>query len=311
VTSLNQSPVEAGGGWSVSFGSDVGSTDTLFAVVTGYNNSNVTISSSGPTFDGTAGTGSQAPSKILEKLYSYDGTVTDYVAVWMLPPPSGGWPSSAGPLAVTVTNSLAFANVGIIAFDVAGLGTSPTVDQLITADGFTTSPSSGTTAAIQFANEFVLGVLVQDQALTVNPGSPWSTFTGTGGDYNSIASYVLPSSSGSTYTYSATVSPAARWAAGVVTVYAPSGTTHTATAALTVSPSFSAVPQRGKYRTGALTVVPAFSAARVQGHVRTAALTVTPVFRAVPSGGAGRPAVTQVPDSDEAREFKRWLLWDL
>ena len=38
-------------------------------------------------------------------------------------------------------------------------------NQPITADGFTTSPSSGATAATRFANEFVLGVIVQDENL--------------------------------------------------------------------------------------------------------------------------------------------------
>ena len=111
-----------------------------------------------------------------------------------------------------------------------------------------------------------------------------------------------------TFTYTAT---AGAGGAATILIAPAGGAAHTATAALTVTPSFSAARTRGKYRTGALTVTPSFSAARVQVHVRTAALTVTPVFRAVPSGGAGRPAVTQVPDSDEAREFKRWLLWDL
>ena len=87
------------------------------------------------------------------------------------------------------------------------------------------------------------------------------------------------------------------------------------TAALTVTPSFSAARQRGKYRTGSLTVVPSFSAARARGHYRTgalevipvfaavrirgryrsAALTVTPSFSAIPSGGAFAPPVFIYP----------------
>ena len=217
VTSLNQAVVKAGSAWSVSFGGDVGTSDTLFAVVTGYNNTNVTITSSAPTFNGSAVTGA---TKILEKLYPFDGNITDYVAVWMFPPPSGGWAASAGPIAVTVTNSLAIPNVGIIAFDIAGLGTSPTVDQLITADGDTTSPSSGTTGAIQFLNEFVLGVMVQDQTMGTQP-SGWTNTLLNPTEDNSLAGYQLPAGSGGTYAYSATVSPSARWAAGVVTVYNP------------------------------------------------------------------------------------------
>ena len=94
-----------------------------------------------------------------------------------------------------------------------------------------------------------------------------------------------------------------------------SGTAHTATAALTVTPTFSAARARGKYRTGALTVTPAFTAARVRGkyrtgslavppsfsatrttaHVRTAALTVAPSFSAISAGGAFTPPVFTYP----------------
>ncbi len=93
------------------------------------------------------------------------------------------------------------------------------------------------------------------------------------------------------------------------------GTPHAATAALTVTPTFSAVRTRGKYRTGALTVTPSSSAARVRGkyrtgslavppsfsatrttaHVRTAALTVAPSFSAISAGGAFTPPVFTYP----------------
>ena len=64
------------------------------------------------------------------------------------------------------------------------------------------------------------------------------------------------------------------------------GTPHTATASLTVTPSFSAGRTRGKYRTGLLPLVPSFSALRTMAHVRHGSLAVTPSFLAVPSGGA-------------------------
>ena len=52
-----------------------------------------------------------------------------------------------------------------------------------------------------------------------------------------------------------------------------SGTAHTATAALTVTPSFSAARTRGKYRTGALTVTPVVHrGARQRGKYRTGSL---------------------------------------
>ena len=60
----------------------------------------------------------------------------------------------------------------------------------------------------------------------------------------------------------------------------PQGTAHTATASLTVTPSFSAGRVRGKYRTGALTVTPSFAAAGVRGKYRTGSLAVSPSFSA-------------------------------
>ena len=67
------------------------------------------------------------------------------------------------------------------------------------------------------------------------------------------------------------------------------------TAALTVTPSFSAARARGHYRTGALEVIPVFAAVRIRGHYRSAALTVTPSFSAIPSGGAFAPPVFIYP----------------
>jgi hypothetical protein len=66
------------------------------------------------------------------------------------------------------------------------------------------------------------------------------------------------------------------------------GTAHTATAALTVTPSFSATAvraSRNNTATAALTVTPSFSVTRTQAHARSAALTVTPRFSAQRSGG--------------------------
>lgn len=64
------------------------------------------------------------------------------------------------------------------------------------------------------------------------------------------------------------------------------GASHTATASLTVTPSFTAGRTRGRYRTGSLAVTPSFTAGRTAAHVRSGSLTVAPSFRAVPSGGA-------------------------
>ena len=220
MTILVVQTVTQSASWSASFGSAVSSASTLFAVAGGYNGSNVTNSSSNPLFDSTAGTGGQAPVKLFSEIYPYDGTATDYAAAWMLPPPSAGWPSSAGPLAVTMTNSQALAAVGLIGYEVSGLSTSPTIDKNpAPAEGLSTAPSSGASGNITQAPELVLGVIVQDQTVAALPGAPW-TSTAVHSGNNTFAGYQIPASSGSSYTYSATASPSARWAAGIVTLYA-------------------------------------------------------------------------------------------
>ena len=81
-----------------------------------------------------------------------------------------------------------------------------------------------------------------------------------------------------------------------------SGTSHTATASLVVTPSFSAARTRGHYRTASLTVTPAFTAARTRGKYRTGALTVTPSFSAARQRGKYRTgSLTVVPSFDAAR----------
>lgn len=237
MASLNQAVVEAGAGWSKSFGSNVGAFDTLAAVVTGYNTSNVVISSSAPTFNSSA-----VPQafKACEARYPYDGTVTVYGAIWVFPPPAGGWAASAGPVALTVTNSSAIANVGIIALDIILGGLVPGVDQgPVTADGLSTGPSSGATGTTRYPEEIALAFIVQDQSATVLP-SGW-TNTGTGGDTNSLAGYQFPAAAGAgPFTYADTTSPAARWAAGVITLYAVTGTIQ--------PPATVPLPRRGPVR---------------------------------------------------------------
>jgi len=100
--------------------------------------------------------------------------------------------------------------------------------------------------------------------------------------YVSGASMAFPSTANSDWSF---------WVDVEVT---PGGTPHTATAALTVTPSFSAARTRGKYRTGALTVTPSFSAARTRGKYRTSSLLVTPAFGAAGARGRYRAGALEV-----------------
>ena len=92
-----------------------------------------------------------------------------------------------------------------------------------------------------------------------------------------------------------------------IDVEVSAGTAHTATAALTVTPSFSVARQRGKFRTGALTVTPSFTAGRQRGKYRTGALTVTPSLSAARTRGRYRSAaLTVTPSFSAARTRGRF-----
>jgi hypothetical protein len=216
AVSVVQTATIGGDNWSGNFGSDVTAGNTIFLAVTGYQSADSgTITSSGPEFNGATPAGS---SLILEELYPWDGAVSDYAAVWMMPGVAGG----ASSVSVTVSNSANIGPVGIIAFEVAGLGASPAVDSAVTvtAEANSTSPSSGASGDNTQQPEIVLGVMVQDQAVSTLP-SGW-TCSALGGNSNSIAGYQIADSTGNSYTFAATASPAARWAAGVTAVYAGS-----------------------------------------------------------------------------------------
>ena len=113
-----------------SFGSNVTAGDSVLLLVVSYNTSNVTISSSSPTFNGSPVTGSQL---LKDQQSPYAASATTYAALWMLPNVSGG----AKPFGITVTNGLSSGNTGIWALDVAGLGTTPLLDQSQPASGST------------------------------------------------------------------------------------------------------------------------------------------------------------------------------
>lgn len=199
--------------WSGNFGVNVTAGNTIFLVATGYDSAGNVISSSAPTFNGGSVSGA---AKLFEDS-GLNGAFNDYAAAWMLPNVAGG----ATGFGVTVTNSAAISNVGVVAYEVSGLGTAPVTDQLNHANGLSSAVSSGASGNITRAPEFVLGGVVQDNSVATIPGAPWaSTSINPGGGNNSFAGYQIPVSSGSSYTYSATAGGAAMWAAGVVTVSA-------------------------------------------------------------------------------------------
>ena len=169
---------------------------------------------------------------------------------------------------------------------------------------------------LQASHDYIVAVIGQD-----TPGGQWLSYT-SGIGYPLTSGIITAPSSGSgpyvnapgtAFTYpGSSVSGRSWWVDVEVTT---GGTSHTATASLTVTPSFTAARTRGKYRTASLTpgpsftadqvhghyqtasltVTPSFTAARIQAHTRAAALAVDPSFRAVPSGGFTPKGGSQYP----------------
>jgi hypothetical protein len=278
---------------SGSFGSDVGAHSVLLLWQFAYTTSGATISTSSPTFDSVSGAG---PVKAMEA--QSPGGDAVYGVLWVLPPPSGGWPSSAGPLATTVTNGNVDDNVAMFIAEFAVTGNSLIVDTGASPNPATGAEASGdlasgSTGDITTAPELILGMGVGFGFDLSEVGAPWTELR-SGSDL-CVCGYQVAASSGGSYSYDPAGSNAG-WVAGAVALKsAGGGTPHTATAALTVTPALTAAAGRGRYRAAALTVTPALSAARAQAHARTAALTVTPSFSAVPSGGAKTPGSWSLP----------------
>jgi hypothetical protein len=184
-----------------------------------------------------------------------------------------------------------------------GLSSGPTSD-----DGFAVLEiKAASSLSIDAVNSQVLAFAAAE-TLTSGSISPAAgsllalAVVSNGGSGTTTLSVSDTSGLGLTWTEQVKASGSSKGYAGIWTAVIPGGTAHTATASLTVTPSFSAGRQRGKYRTGALTVTPSFSAVRARGTYRTAALTVTPSFSAARQRGKYRTgSLTVVPSFSAAR----------
>jgi hypothetical protein len=284
-------------GWTGSFGSDVAAGDSIVLVATGYNGSSgASITFGSPTFGGSPVTGAA-------ELISAAGA-NDALSIWLLPDVAGG----AASFGITVGDSNTGSFVGVIAYDISGLGAAPVLDQSSSDDGSGASDqSSGACGDITGAPEIIIGALVQDS--TIGVGYPPAGWTSTGlpgnSSLNSVAGYQIAASPGGSYSYDAGIG-AANWAAAVITLKAGAGgVTHSSTAALSISPSLAAAAARTGFGAAALAVTPQLQAAATHTALTGAALTVTPRLRAAAvntsqlGGGGG-------DDSDDGRRMKWW-----
>jgi hypothetical protein len=195
------SVVQSGSGasaFSGSFASNVTAGNTLFLVVAAEATANVTISSSDPEFNGST---SGAWTQLWSVQSGFSGSETIYSSCWMLAGCAGG----ARTVQVTVTNANTNGNFGLLFYEVAGLGTSPSPDPA-TPNPATDSNTTGTTATSSAtgttgtAAEFIIGMLGSQNSVTGLPSAPWTSQT-IAGNGNASAGYQVSAATG-TFTYS-------------------------------------------------------------------------------------------------------------
>jgi hypothetical protein len=197
--------------FSGSFGSPVTAGNAVFIIPVTFSASNVMISSSAPKFAGALASGSEILTGSGVQS-AYNGGATVYTAVWMLPNLGGGSAS----VGLTVTNGALNSAVGLLLYEVAGLGAAPVVDQRSSGSDVSTAVSSGATGNTVVPAELVLGAVATLNAMPL-PGAPWTSQGITSG-FSAISGYQIQSAAGNSYTFSGTSGGAGVWAAGAVTV---------------------------------------------------------------------------------------------
>ena len=228
-----------GNAYSGSFASNVTAGNTIFLVVTGNNTAGSPVAAS-PTFNGSAVTGA---TQLIAGHDANTGNV-DFVSIWMLPNVSGG----AKPVAITVTGATSNAYCGLAAYEVAGLGASPAMDKSAGASGNSSTPGSGTTAAITASPEFILGAVAYNAGITAGPAG-WTNLQIGASGAAGWASYQIATSSGGSYDYNGmSTQGSSAWYSAVVTVAAGGGGTTSGTATLYGT---SAVSANATYSTSA------------------------------------------------------------
>ncbi|HUB93253.1 MAG TPA: DUF4082 domain-containing protein [Verrucomicrobiae bacterium] len=186
------------GSYSGSFTSAVGAGDTVLLVVTAFTTTGSTITTSSPLLGGSTPTGS---TLLIAEQSPSSGGDSVYTAIWMLPNVTGGETT----ISITVSgNSVPSDNhtVGLTCYDVAGLGSSPSLSLSSSTNGDNGTISSGSIGPLSNTPAFVLasGVVFANTITTV--GAPWSENYLS--DQFAIQAYQIISAAGSTYDYAST-----------------------------------------------------------------------------------------------------------
>lgn len=201
------------GGSGNAFTANVTSKSSILLAFTDFNTTSAVISTSNPTFAGSAVAG--AVQLIEQQSALSAGSV--YAAIWLLPDVAGGSEN----IGITCVNGTGGVNVGIIPWEVAGLGSAPTPGASSSGTGYSTTDSSGVAGPITAAPGIVAGVCVGYGQVLPGAGLPWvETTIGASFVY---AGYQITTAPGGSYTYAMTGGSTAEWAATVATVKGTSG----------------------------------------------------------------------------------------
>jgi hypothetical protein len=197
-----------------SFTNNVTAGNTVFIVPICYEFGSSTIDTSNPTLGGNSVPGSQLLTSIQNPNDSGPGGGMAYTGVWMMPNCPGG--SSSIGLSIAAGNFL-----DMIVFEVAGLGTAPTLSQSSVGQNLNSySLSSGATGSIAEVPQIIIGggtLINLPQTLV---GSPWTSVQDN--TKYGQASYQIATTTGGSYTWATTAvnDYTNSWAACCVTVQA-------------------------------------------------------------------------------------------
>jgi hypothetical protein len=208
-----------GNPFTVNFTSAATIGNSIIVWVGDYNSGSNVISSSAPTYNGGSVTGA---TKLTDVQNSGNANVM-YFAVWLLP----NVQSSGTAVVVSTSNGSSDSNAHCYIAEVSGLGASPALDSASsnpkTASGSAGGTlTSGATGNAVGSSGIVLGGMMQDgNATGWTPPAGWTNIQAASSYAG--ASYQIFTSSGSSYTWSATGTSAGQWAAGAVILDASGG----------------------------------------------------------------------------------------
>jgi hypothetical protein len=202
---------------SYTFGSNVTAGNTIIVVSAAYSNSSGAMTSSSPTFGGSAVTGSFAAFAGTGNGVNsgLSGGNAVYVCCWVLPNVAAGHNNVALTLGGGANQS------GVVMWEVHGLGASPVLGSHSTGSGLTgAAVDAGFMPIDSTANAICVGMAQIYGGGSAAPASPWVNSNPTSATFAGYRFFVSPNFNENgawLMTNSNTVQP---WAAGIAMVHA-------------------------------------------------------------------------------------------